>query len=98
MSYRTNSTRGGRSQETRSYSQEPHLSRIVAPHFVAGITSIEGIVTEAAPIVRYMVGWRLIKAVRYCMAKRWECRAIDSVTDLQISKAERSVILKFYGE
>ena len=54
-----------------------HLHRITAPHFVAGIEEEDGIVTFAAPIVRYMIGWEFIKAMRYCAHKRWKLELVS---------------------
>ena len=47
------------------------LARIVAPHFVAGIVVHDGRVTEAAPIVRYMVGWSPRRVLAYVDRKGW---------------------------
>lgn len=56
------------------------LVRIVAPHFVAGLVADGGRVVEAAPILRYMLGWTGSQVARYCRrgAWRWErlsCRS-----------------------
>ena len=52
----------------------PRLTRIEAPHFVAGIVSDEdGIVVRTAPIVHYMRGWHVMKAWRYTSRKKWTC-------------------------
>lgn len=47
------------------------LAQITAPHFTAGIVLVDDIVTEAAPIVSYMIGWKRDKVRDYCMHKRW---------------------------
>jgi hypothetical protein len=47
--------------------------RITAPHFCACVGFNEDReVCFAAPILRYMRGWRRLKVRRYCRAKRWE--------------------------
>lgn len=54
------------------------LARIEAPHFVAGIVARNGRVAEAAPIVRYMVGWNGQRVADYCRRKRWTCARVCS--------------------
>jgi len=46
------------------------LWRIKAPHFVAGLT-FGGVVTKAAPILRYMLGWSRGEVIAYCNRKGW---------------------------
>lgn len=48
------------------------LVRIVAPHFVAGIEASSGRVVNAAPILRYMIGWDARRVADYCARKAWE--------------------------
>lgn len=45
--------------------------RIVAPHFVAGVDLVDGIVLSGAPILKYMVGWSRVRVETYCQTKRW---------------------------
>ena len=45
--------------------------RITAPHFVAGLVFQRQRVIEAAPILRYMIGWASGQMIRYCKGKRW---------------------------
>ena len=45
--------------------------QIQAPHFCASIVLVNNEVVEAAPIVKYMVGWQLDHIERYCAQKRW---------------------------
>jgi len=33
-----------------------NLVRVVAPHFVAGLVAVDGVVVEAAPILRWEIG------------------------------------------
>lgn len=48
------------------------LVAIDAPHFYAGIVLDDaGIVVQAAPIVRYMIGWTRERASAYISRKRW---------------------------
>jgi hypothetical protein len=47
------------------------LIRIVARHFVAGLVAKDGKVVEAAPILRYMIGWTGKKVADYCAKKGW---------------------------
>lgn len=55
------------------------LIRIVAPYFVAGIIyNRRNIVYDAAPILHYMVGWKVDKVVWYCGRKRWPVQDIDA--------------------
>lgn len=46
--------------------------QIRAPHMCAtGDLSDAGIVTDTAPILKYMKGWRLDKVREYCAKKGW---------------------------
>lgn len=47
------------------------LVRVVAPHFVAGIVFDKARVVEAAPILRYMLGWTAMAVRRYVDGKGW---------------------------
>lgn len=50
------------------------LLHIDAPHFCAGvILNRFGRVIEAAPILRYMLGWSRSRVESYVHAKRWSC-------------------------
>ena len=53
------------------------LVRITAPHFVAGL--IVG--HEAAPILKYMKAWELVKIRDYCKHKGWGYEVIDDGKD-----------------
>ncbi len=56
----------------------PYLWCITAPNFTAGIeTTAEGNVIDAAPIVRYMVGWGLSRVSMYCRHRRWNLDLLD---------------------
>ena len=52
------------------------LAQIKAPHFTAGIVLVDDVVTEAAPIVKYMIGWHRNYVRHYCQQKRWQINAI----------------------
>lgn len=54
--------------------------QITAPHFVAGIVACDGCVTEAAPILRYMLGWDGHKVAGYCRRKGWTWVRADPAT------------------
>ena len=52
------------------------LAAITAPHFCAGIVVTEDVVTEAAPIVKYMRGWTRDKVREYVRSKGWSVRVV----------------------
>ena len=47
------------------------MLRIIAPHFVAGAEIENGIVSDAAPIIHYMLGWPHTQVLNFCYLKRW---------------------------
>jgi hypothetical protein len=47
------------------------LVSIEAPHFNAGLVAEGGTVKEAAPILRYMIGWTGKQVADYCRRKGW---------------------------
>lgn len=47
------------------------LLRIIAPWFVAGVVLRDDIVVEAAPILRYTVGWSEERLRSYAKRRRW---------------------------
>ena len=47
------------------------LAQIKAPHFTAGIVLTDDVVTEVAPIVKYMRGWSRASVRNYCDEKGW---------------------------
>lgn len=54
------------------------LLRVVAPHFVAGvIVDGRGRVIEAAPILRYALGWTGLELRTYAASKRWAAAYVD---------------------
>lgn len=52
------------------------LWQITAPHFTAGVVAEAGTVTEAADIVRYMIGRSLEWVQQYARGKRWRMAEI----------------------
>lgn len=48
------------------------LFRIEAPHFVAGLVLINGVVDHGAPILKYMNDWTFNAVIAYCNSKRWK--------------------------
>lgn len=53
------------------------LVQITAPHMCSGIILEDDVVTEAAPIVRYMVGWNRDRVRDYCRQKGWNVRIVQ---------------------
>lgn len=47
------------------------LHQIEAPHFVAGLVSVDGRVADCAPILSYMRGWTLARVRVYAKRKGW---------------------------
>jgi len=48
------------------------IYQIVSHKFVAGIvTSKSHLVTNAAPIVYYMIGWHISKVRQHCQIRQW---------------------------
>ena len=54
------------------------LYQVIAPHFTAGFEVWDGVVFEAAPIIKYMSGWGIGKVRRYCVQKGWELNDVPS--------------------
>jgi len=52
--------------------------RIVAPHFVAGVCVVAGIVSRTAPILHYMRGWTEGRVIDYCHQKFWKSEVADA--------------------
>jgi hypothetical protein len=44
---------------------------VTAPHFSAGFVLTDGMVTAAAPILRYMKGKGIDWVLNYCRKKKW---------------------------
>lgn len=55
------------------------LVRICSPYFVAGLLlSPSGTVLEAAPILRYTVGWSVETLEQLVFRKRWTMEYIEA--------------------
>lgn len=52
------------------------LVRVEAPHFVAGAVLQDGVVTEAAPILKYAVGWTRERLRDYVRSKGWMAKIV----------------------
>jgi hypothetical protein len=65
------------------------VARIEAPHFVAALAMKSGVVTEAAPIVRYMLGWTARAVAAYCERKRWHIERVPALDDEVIALIRR---------
>ena len=52
------------------------LLSVLAPHFVAGLWATDYTVTEAAPIIRYTLGWRTLRVWQYCKRNGWQCELV----------------------
>lgn len=52
------------------------LYRVVAKHFVAGFILDDGIVVHAAPILRYLIGQRERRVMKYLHKKGWQVRRV----------------------
>ena len=64
-------------QSTTKYPSDPStdkLERVVqirSDHFTAGVVIHKGKVVDAAPIVKYMIGWDLERMLDYVKQKGW---------------------------
>ncbi len=45
---------------------------ITAPHLGAGVVICRGQIIDAAPVVKYMIGWPLERMLDYVKEKGWE--------------------------
>jgi hypothetical protein len=57
------------------------LVRIDSGYFCAGVILTNNICTEAAPIVKYMIGWAKSRIVRYAQGKGWEIQIEERYGD-----------------
>ena len=48
------------------------MYQIISHYFTAGIITKNNLVVDAAPIVKYMVGWDLAKVNKYCLNKKFK--------------------------
>jgi len=54
------------------------LYSITAPHFDAGLelAEVSDTVVRAAPIIKYMVGWPLVRVMQYCHNRGWKLERV----------------------
>jgi len=57
------------------------LWRVEAPHFCASFDTVDGIVTEAAPIIKWMMGKSYDEVLSYATRKLWTIRYVESYYD-----------------
>lgn len=55
-------------------------AQIKADKFTAAIVLHDNRVVEAAPIVKYMKGWKRSSVRSYCKERRWEISVVRSET------------------
>lgn len=55
------------------------LIRITSNHFCAGAIVKDGVVMQAAPILKYMRGWTIRRVRTYCKIKDWDCEGYDEL-------------------
>lgn len=55
--------------------------QISAKHFVAGLTVMNEAVCESAPIISYMMKWKLDRVKSYCEYKGWTISYCGIVED-----------------
>lgn len=51
------------------------LFQINAPHFCAGGEIQNRIVVNAAPIIKYMIGWDAERTLNFCTRKNWTIKS-----------------------
>jgi len=54
-----------------SAASEDKLWRVQGRDFVAGVVSHNGVITEAAPRLHYVKGWKVINLARHCLNRGW---------------------------
>jgi len=53
------------------------LIQLTSPYFCAGVVVKDGVVTEAAPIVKWMKCKELSEVQTYCKAKKWKVVVVN---------------------
>jgi len=53
------------------------LAQIKTPYFTAGLVLVEDVVTEAAPILKFMIGWGRAGVRGYCRGHGWEVKIVQ---------------------
>ena len=56
---------------------EDILYRVQCPYFTAGLVLRMGLVYDAAPILRYMLGWPLAQAEEYVRRRGWSIDIVE---------------------
>jgi len=56
------------------------LAQIKAPHFSAGVVLRDGVVIEAADIIKYMRRWPRARVRDYCAQKGWTISIVSEST------------------
>lgn len=64
----------GRHQEGGFKAPGEEVLQVTSPYFCAGLYLRNGVVVQAAPIVRYMNGWNRSRVVGFCRRKGWIVR------------------------
>jgi hypothetical protein len=54
-----------------------NLWQVTAPHFCAGLDESAGLVSDAAPILRWTIGKNIDWLAGYCRRKGWRMASID---------------------
>lgn len=52
----------------------PDLYRIRAPYFVAGFEAKNNTIIRTAPIIKYMKGWTVKRALDYISRRGWKVK------------------------
>jgi hypothetical protein len=78
------------------------LFQIKAPHFCAGGEIKNRIIIKAAPIIKYMIGWKAEKLSDFCKRKKWDIKSHvvqNGIHDLALKKQHivcfKTKILKY---
>lgn len=51
--------------------KQESMLHITGPSFCAGVVLAADVVTHAAPILDYMLGWPAARVIEYCYMRRW---------------------------
>lgn len=52
------------------------MMRISGPNFVVGAVLHDHVVVKAAPLIKYMIGWRRDRVIWHCKHKGWQLETI----------------------
>lgn len=53
------------------------LFQINASHFCAGGVIENRLIINAAPIIKYMIGWNVEKAYYFCIKRKWNIKSYN---------------------